>query len=104
MNAGQAVRLPSIPADAGKGYGVFEELHGFDTAKALALHLEDAAKTCYGQPFRTFVSELTGRLKNNPEDVKARIKVLQAEFEALWRQTNRKERQNDRPQRQKRKR
>lgn len=83
LNAGQAVRLPSIPADAGKGYGVFEELHGFDTAKALALHLEDAAKTCYGQPFRTFVSELTGRLKNNPEDVKARIKVLQAEFEAL---------------------
>ena len=55
------MRLPSIPADAGKGYGVFEELHGFDTAKALALHLEDAAKTCYGQPFRTFVSELTGR-------------------------------------------
>lgn len=83
LNAGQAVRLPSIPADSGKGYGVFEELHGFDTAKALAVHLEDAAKSYYGQPFRAFVCGLIGRLKDNAAAVKARIKALQAEFEAL---------------------
>lgn len=83
LNAGQAVRLPSIPADGGKGYGVFDTLHGFSDGRALAVHLEEAAKSCYGHVFRAYLSEMVGRLKQDCEAVKARIKALQHEFETM---------------------
>ena len=46
--AGQEVRFVEISADAGKGMGAFEELHGFDTPKDLAEHLAAAGKRYYG--------------------------------------------------------
>ena len=82
LNAGQAVRLPSIPADAGKGYGAFDELHGFADGKSLAVHLEEAAKSLYGTVFRAYVAELVQRLHTEPEALKGRLKALQGEFEA----------------------
>jgi len=56
--AGQAVRMAEIPADAGAGLGVFEELHGYPDGGALALALTDAAATFYGAPFVAFVEAL----------------------------------------------
>ena len=82
LNAGQAVRLPSIPADAGKGYGAFDELHGFSDGKSLAVHLEEAAKSLDGTVFRAYVAELVQRLHTEPEALKGRLKALQGEFEA----------------------
>lgn len=82
-NAGQAVRLPAIPADAGKGFGVFDTLHGFHNGMALALHLEDAAKRFYGAPFRAFLAELTAQMTQQPEQFIQRINTLRAEFTEL---------------------
>ncbi len=39
LAAGQQVRIVDIPADAGAGMRLFENLHGFDSAEALARHL-----------------------------------------------------------------
>ena len=57
--AGQAVRILDIPADAGAGYGIFENLHGFPDGKTLAEHLHHAALRVYGSPFRAFLSQFT---------------------------------------------
>jgi uncharacterized protein (DUF927 family) len=46
--AGQEVRLPSIAADAGKGWGLFEDLHGHSNAQSLAMHLKEQVGKVYG--------------------------------------------------------
>ena len=59
LMAGQAIRVLDIPVDAGCGYGVFEELHGFSSGKALAEHLQEAARHYYGTPLRAFLEAFT---------------------------------------------
>jgi uncharacterized protein (DUF927 family) len=56
--AGQMVRVIEIPADARKGLGIFEELHGFGSAAALAEHLRVATDRHHGHALRTFVAKL----------------------------------------------
>jgi putative DNA primase/helicase len=56
--AGQEVRLVDVPADAGAGLGLFEELHGFETADAFARGLTDATRRFYGSPGRSFLAWL----------------------------------------------
>jgi uncharacterized protein (DUF927 family) len=46
--AGQEIRLADIEADAGRGMGLFENLHDQPTPAALALTLKDAASRHYG--------------------------------------------------------
>jgi uncharacterized protein (DUF927 family) len=46
--AGQELRLADIPADAGAGHGLFEQLHGHPTARALADALRDAVAQQHG--------------------------------------------------------
>jgi putative DNA primase/helicase len=55
---GAEVRLLNIPADAGKGKGVFENLHGADSPAAFADQLVASAKENYGHPIRTFLAWL----------------------------------------------
>ena len=80
--AGQAVRLPAIPADAGAGYGVFEHLHGFERADLLARHLKQTALACYGSPWRAYLARLTEAMADNPQAFRARLYGLQNEFAA----------------------
>ncbi|GAB4063965.1 hypothetical protein GCM10028812_00270 [Ancylobacter sonchi] len=56
--AGQQVRIVDIPADAGAGMGMFENLHGFANADAFARHLKVAASEHYGHPTRSFLGVL----------------------------------------------
>ena len=56
--AGQEVRLADIPADAGHGLGIFEELHDFTDAAALADHLRQAAGQHYGHAIRSFLKTI----------------------------------------------
>ena len=58
--AGQLVRVVDIPADAGAGLGLFENLHGFPDGDAFSRHLKEAAKKFYGVPLRVFLEKLTG--------------------------------------------
>ncbi len=48
LKAGMEVRMVGIPADAGKGLGLFEELHGFPDAGELAETLTSNAGQFYG--------------------------------------------------------
>ena len=57
-NAGQETRLPSIPANAGKGLGVFDTVHSFDNGKAFSDHLNHAAIEHYGTVGVAFVDAL----------------------------------------------
>lgn len=63
-NAGQNVRLPSIPSNSGKGIGAFDTLHGFATARELADHLNQASHHYHGIAGREFIAQLnSGSLK-----------------------------------------
>lgn len=68
VRAGQLVRLIELPADAGAGWGVFENLHGFDNGAALADELKQATAQHTGHAGPTFVAGIVDRL---PEIVSA---------------------------------
>lgn len=78
--AGQAVRLPSVPADAGKGYGTFKQLHGFAKPELLAAHLEQAVKRFHGTAMRAYVGRLAEEMKQNPNGVEGRLNSLYQQF------------------------
>lgn len=55
-NTGQSVRLPSLTANAGKGYGMFDTIHGFKDATEFAKHLNENTAQYYGIAGREFVA------------------------------------------------
>lgn len=69
--AGQAVRLPSIPAST--VHGVFENLHGFKNGAELSNHLQDVVERQYGTVGRAWLSILHSTSTQ-------RIREIQAEF------------------------
>jgi uncharacterized protein (DUF927 family) len=73
---GAEIRLVNIPVDAGAGMGIFESLHGFQTADGFARHLKDAAKSIYGGPIRALLEFVVA----NRIGVEDRIKNLRANF------------------------
>ena len=78
--AGIDVRLVNIPSDAGKGMGVFEDLHGFDTAADLANHLLRNAKTYYGTPIRAYLTALAEARNDDEVGLIEAIKQAVATF------------------------
>ncbi|MBP8182514.1 MAG: DUF927 domain-containing protein [Rhodoferax sp.] len=58
-NAGQETRLAHIPADAGAGLGVFENLHGYEGGAAFAKHITHQAEAVYGAPGRAWLQWCT---------------------------------------------
>ena len=77
--AGQQVRILDIPADAGAGMGLFEELHGFPSADAFARHLKRAAETDFGHPARAYLQSLIERFDDIAPEVKAFVEDFTAE-------------------------
>lgn len=76
--AGQELRLAEIPADAGAGMGVFENLHEFRTGSEFAKALERAARRHCGTAFCAFLTELAERQETVPE----LVRDAQRKFEA----------------------
>ena len=72
--AGQAVRVVDIPADAGRGLGIFETLHGFHDGDHFARHLKEHSRTTYGAPLRAFLKQVTARLDGITHEVKSTIR------------------------------
>lgn len=68
--AGQEVRLVDIPADAGAGLGILEELHGFADPGTLADHLRLASGQYYGVAARAFLEQITAKLEGLGEIVR----------------------------------
>jgi uncharacterized protein (DUF927 family) len=58
MAAGQRVRIVDVSAEAGAGMGMFEELHGFESAEAMARHLREATQQHYGVAGRAYLKEI----------------------------------------------
>lgn len=57
--AGQETRLVDVPADAGAGLGLFEDLHGAASAENFARHLCDASTRFYGVAVREYLEKVT---------------------------------------------
>jgi uncharacterized protein (DUF927 family) len=55
VTAGQAVRLIDLPAEAGAGLGLFEDLHGSDSAERFARQIKQASTSHYGTAARAFI-------------------------------------------------
>jgi uncharacterized protein (DUF927 family) len=73
---GAEVRLLNIEADAGRGLGLFEELHGVSSPDAFADNLRDAARQYYGAPLRTFLE----RLARDRSEVERAIRTSRRNF------------------------
>lgn len=76
--AGQELRLAEIPADAGAGLGVFENLHDYASGSEFAKALDRAARRHYGAAFVAFVAKLA----SNQEAVPDLVREAQRKFEA----------------------
>jgi putative DNA primase/helicase len=60
---GQEVRLADIPADAGVGMGIFENLHGAPSPGKFAEQLRRATQTFCGAPFLAYLEKLIAVLQ-----------------------------------------
>ncbi|MGF6857329.1 DUF927 domain-containing protein [Paraburkholderia sp. CI3] len=69
--AGQEVRLASLAADAGKGFGAFDQLNGYADSGLLADALDEATRSNHGAVGRAFVLHVAA----NREAVAARLRV-----------------------------
>lgn len=58
LKGGMEMRMLAVPADAGKGLGLFDTLHGFPDGAALSEALKARAGQCYGSPLVAFLSAL----------------------------------------------
>ncbi|MGM3173860.1 MULTISPECIES: TOPRIM and DUF927 domain-containing protein [Dickeya] len=76
VKAGQEVRFIDIPADAGKGLGLFEELHDCADGASFAEALNRDSKRFYGTAARAFLRLLTA----DKAGFTSRLKKLMAEF------------------------
>src|SRR5262249_21845826 len=72
VTAGQEVRILDLQADAGKGLGVFEELHGYNRPSDLADHLKAASAHHFGHASRAFLQKLV----EDPEGVREKVREL----------------------------
>lgn len=76
VRAGQEVRVINLPADAEKGFGLFEELHGFSSADEFARHLQRSARDYYGAPLRAFLRHVV----SNQDALRRRYRVFETEL------------------------
>src|SRR5262249_21126582 len=70
VHAGQEVRLIDLAADAGKGHGVFEHLHGHASGQAFADALRQHGHEAYGTAGRAFVAALVQEMPHALEQVR----------------------------------
>jgi putative DNA primase/helicase len=77
--AGQQVRIVDIPADAGTGYGLFENIHGYPSAEAFARDLRAAAGRHYGTAAQAFLVALVNDLAGLPTAVATYVNAFIAE-------------------------
>lgn len=74
--AGQEIRLLDIPADAGRGMGVFDTLHDHANGAAFSKVLTEAAGKYYGTPAPVFIDLLV----QHQDTLAGMVKKAQKEF------------------------
>jgi uncharacterized protein (DUF927 family) len=80
LAAGQQVRIVDIPADAGAGMGLFENLHGFDSAEALARHLRAATMQNYGVAARDYLAAVVSNIDVLRKQVSELVRTFCEQF------------------------
>lgn len=75
--AGQELRLAEIPADAGVGLGVFEDLHGATNGSEFAKALDRAIGRHYGAPWLAFIDRLTRESDTLGNELRAACKSFE---------------------------
>jgi uncharacterized protein (DUF927 family) len=75
--AGQELRLAEIPADAGAGLGIFEQLHGYAGGAELSKALTEAARRNYGNALPAFLEKLV----KHQHEVADTVKEAQRKFQ-----------------------
>ena len=76
MKAGQTVRFIEIPADAGKGMGIFENIHAFDNPGKFADTLKECSLKYRGSIIDAWLDFIT----DNQEDVVFKVKNLRKDW------------------------
>jgi putative DNA primase/helicase len=79
VHAGQDVRLIGIPADAGVGFGVWQNLHG-KTSAALSDHLRVASRSYFGTAGPAFLEKLAKDRSDDPDLLFSTLRQLQEGF------------------------
>lgn len=80
VRAGQELRLAEIPADAGAGLGVFEQLHELESGSAFAKALDFATRKHHGTAFPAFLERLTAGMERIPDELHKAQKVFESKF------------------------
>lgn len=78
--AGLEVRLVNLPADAGVGLGVFQDLHDRLSPARLAEELRDAARAHHGLAARMFLARLATDRATNGTELHETLEALRAAF------------------------
>ena len=76
IRAGQEVRVINLPAKASDKFGLFEELHDFQSGDDFSRYLQRASRDCYGAPIRAFLSRIVGGL----DSLSKRYRTFEAEL------------------------
>lgn len=72
---GMEARLPSIPADAGKGFGVLDNLHGYKTSKEFVVALELCIRQQQGTALDEYLTRLVELRRSEGWDKQIRNRV-----------------------------
>ena len=76
---GQEVRMADIPADAGVGLGMLENLHGMDGGgSGFSRHIVEQAGRCYGGPGRAWLQWLTENAHTLKAELRQRMQAIEA--------------------------
>jgi uncharacterized protein (DUF927 family) len=67
VKGGAEIRLLNIPADAGAGMGIFQNIHGAADSRTFAETLQLEATRNYGEPLRAFLENLIPDWEHNFE-------------------------------------
>jgi uncharacterized protein (DUF927 family) len=78
--AGQEVRLVGIPADAGKGHGIFEDLHKCRDLDALANKIREAVTLYHGTAGPAFVAKLAVDRRDTPDKLASSLRAARDKF------------------------
>ena len=78
--AGQEVRILELPADAGVGLGIWEDLHGFLDGKAMSDAVNDAAGSEYGTAAPAFLAFLVA----DPATARSTARNVMTRFEMTY--------------------
>lgn len=78
VKAGQAVRVVDIPADAGAGLGLFETLHGCESADLFARQLKEASASYHGTVLRAFLQDFTADRDNLTRQAREIMRTFEA--------------------------